>query len=57
MTLDETRDYLDTLPLADALWWFIENVYADQAGRTSLFFYLRERMRQQQQTQPLQVKP
>ncbi len=45
MTLDQTRDYLDTLPAVLALFWFMENVDSDHPHRTSLFFYCRERAR------------
>lgn len=38
-------EYLASLPLPDALWWFIENVNADTPLRTEMFFALRERMR------------
>ena len=38
-------DYLDTLDLASALWWFIENFDADHKDRNDIFFYLRERVR------------
>jgi hypothetical protein len=37
--------YIDTLPIVDALWWFIENVPADAPYRTEMFFHLRERVR------------
>lgn len=45
MTLDETKEYLDALPLAEALFWFIENIGDDDPIRTDVFFYLRERYR------------
>lgn len=38
-------DHLDKLDLAQALWWFIENIDADHKDRNDIFFYLRERMR------------
>mgnify|MGYP001566976332 CR=1 FL=1 len=41
----ETRRYLDSLPLTQALWWFIENVGDEHKDRHELFFYLRERVR------------
>lgn len=40
-----TEQYLKTLPLTEALWWFIENVGEDHPERTALFFSLRERVR------------
>lgn len=40
------KNYLATLPLVAALWWFIENIGEDHADRNDLFFYLRERVRQ-----------
>lgn len=46
MSLDQTQAYLDTLPLATALFWFIENVNEDSPHRTALFFYCRERVRE-----------
>lgn len=45
MTRRQIKSYLQTLPLAEALWWFIENVNEDDSARTELFFYLRERKR------------
>ena len=38
------KEYLDTLTTAQALWWFIENVDADDPNRSTLFFYCRERV-------------
>ena len=32
-------------PLAEAMWWFIENVGQDHPARDELFFLLRERVR------------
>ncbi|MFW6855325.1 hypothetical protein ACODYM_28960 [Burkholderia gladioli] len=52
MTADEMIAYTDTLPLEYALWWFIENVAADAAGRTELFFHLRERMHKEAPINP-----
>ncbi len=43
MTTQETKTYLDTLPLHSALWWFIENSSAPMGGE--VFFHLRERVR------------
>lgn len=40
---------LSTLPLVEALWWFIENVAPDDTERTTLFFLLRERYREEHQ--------
>lgn len=31
--------------LPNALWWFIENIDADHKNRSTIFFYLRERVR------------
>lgn len=47
MTMNEQQiiTHLDTLDLAQALWWFIENVNEDSPERTPVFFYLRERVR------------
>lgn len=42
--------YLDTLPLVNAMWWFIENVTPDSSYRTEVFFYLRERVRNEVQS-------
>lgn len=44
MTFQQIKDYLDTQPMAQALWWFIENVSDDNPSRTEVFFYLRGRM-------------
>lgn len=38
-------DYVNALPLQEALWWFIENGNEDLPGRSEIFFSLRERMR------------
>lgn len=45
-----TQDYLDSLALVDALWWFIENVPPDAKDSSELFFYLRERVRKEQRS-------
>jgi len=45
--------YLDSLTLADALWWFIENMAPDNPDRSDLFFYLRSRFRSERQPAPL----
>lgn len=38
-------DYVNALPLQEALWWFIENGHEDLPGRSEIFFSLRERVR------------
>lgn len=43
--MSNIQRFLDGLPLAEALWWFIENVTDDHPQRTEIFFYLRERVR------------
>ena len=43
MNYEQIKAYLETLPLAEALWWFIEN--GSDENRTDVFFYLRERVR------------
>jgi hypothetical protein len=48
MNTQEKLDHLHTLPFPHAAWWFIENVAADDPGRTDLFFYMRERFRKYQ---------
>jgi hypothetical protein len=48
MTVEETTDYLDTLPGVLALWWFMENINDEHPDRQQLFFYLRERVRRYQ---------
>jgi hypothetical protein len=45
MDFEQTKQYLNTLSLADALWWFIENTGYEDEHREDLFFYLRERKR------------
>lgn len=45
MTFTETKKYLDSLPLAEALWWFIENQRDDDPITSEVFFMLRERVR------------
>lgn len=47
MTLKQTKKLLDSMPLTTALWWFIENSNEDDKHRNELFFYLRERVRNQ----------
>jgi hypothetical protein len=37
--------YLESLPLVQALMWFIENVDGEDPARTEVFFYLRSRFR------------
>lgn len=46
ITEKEMIEYINTVSLVDALWWFIENVNEDTPGRTALFFRLRERVRE-----------
>lgn len=41
--------YLNSLTLVQALWWFIENINDEDAQRTELFLYLRERYRKEEQ--------
>lgn len=48
MSLQETKDYLDTLPGVLTLWWFMENVTDENPDRSELFFYCRERVRRYQ---------
>lgn len=45
MSAEQMIAYLGTCTLEHALWWFIENVESEQEGRTDVFFYLRERFR------------
>lgn len=47
MTAEQTIAYLCSLELADALWWFIENVNDETPGRTEIYFALRERVREE----------
>lgn len=42
----QINEYLDTLSLEDALWWFIENMQADGVVKNEVFFRLRERIRE-----------
>jgi hypothetical protein len=42
--------YLSGLPLVEALWWFIENIPDDHPRRNDVFFYLRERYRNELMT-------
>ncbi|WP_168991992.1 MULTISPECIES: hypothetical protein [Mesorhizobium] len=46
------KDYIATLPLVEALWWFIENTPDEPAERSELFFDLRERYRADQDDRP-----
>lgn len=46
MTVRTTKGYLATLPLVQALWWFIENVPTEHPHASELFFLLRKRMRE-----------
>jgi hypothetical protein len=50
MTSAETIAYLKRLMLTEALWWFIENMSADSAEHSEVFFYLRERYRKEKQS-------
>ncbi len=43
--MSATINYLNTMNLKNALWWFIENIAEDDPSRTEIFFYLRERVR------------
>lgn len=45
---DQALAVIDGLDLAQALWWFTENVPLDAPWRTTVFFKLRERMRNHQ---------
>lgn len=47
MNKEDTRQYLQHVPLAEALWWFIENrgLASDALDYEELFFLLRERFR------------
>lgn len=42
MNTEEMIAYTDSLPLYEALWWYIENC---GEGNTGVFFHLRERVR------------
>lgn len=47
------RNYVKSLPLMEALWWFIENINDNEpVNRNQIFFDLRERYREQQ-TSPI----
>lgn len=37
--------YMDSLPLVQALWWFIENGIDDSPSGTAVFFHTRERVK------------
>jgi hypothetical protein len=45
-----TIEYLKTLPLLQALWWYIENVTSEHPHATTYFFYLRNRYRKEVQS-------
>lgn len=45
MSANNYSAYLETLPLVDALFWFIENVNDEDPFRSEYFFRLRERVR------------
>ena len=42
----DLSDHLKSLPLHEALWWFIENVSDEDIHKQTYFFLLRERMRE-----------
>ena len=42
------KEHVDSLPLADALWWFIENIGDDDDSREGWFFYLRARRQREE---------
>lgn len=48
MNHDQALDYLDSVPLIEALWWYIEN--ANDEWGNGVFFYLRERYRSEYQS-------
>lgn len=43
--MNDYREHVASLPLMQALWWFIENVTDDLPYRSEIFFALRERVR------------
>jgi len=45
MTAEQQIEMLNTMNLALALWWWIENVDAGDPTASEVFFYLRERVR------------
>ena len=51
MNFNQTKRYLDKFDLTAALWWFIENCNEDDPIRSSVFFYLRERVRSRHNTE------
>lgn len=42
---EKKKEIVAELSLANALWWFIENVTEDDPARQDLFFELRKRVR------------
>lgn len=44
LTLQQTTDMLEAMPIVSALWWFIENTNEEDPNRTDTFFYLRKRV-------------
>lgn len=50
MNTEETIAYLRGLTLAAALMWFIENIAVGDARSSEVFFYLRSRYREEQQS-------
>jgi hypothetical protein len=51
-TIEQIKEYLDSLPGVLALFWFMENVSDEHPHRTELFFYCRERVRRYALTTP-----
>lgn len=51
MNKEDTRQYLQHVPLIEALWWFIENrgLESDAPDYEESFFLLRERFRNEYQ--------
>lgn len=49
-TLDILELVWDRHGLTTAMWWFIENVSEDTAGRSEAYQFLREKYRAQQKT-------
>lgn len=45
-------EYLKSLSLKDALWWFIENVNDEDPHRNDYFFALRERVKTEEPPRP-----
>ena len=49
---NDYREYVKSLSLVEALWWFIENVNDVAPHQTDMFFDLRERYRGESQPTP-----